>query len=192
MAAEADVAPDASCGGVCGQDVNLYRYVSQRAHLLGMRSRALADEQDRRVEPRGAIAGSGMLTDPERVASLQTEAARRQRAWRAPPQKGFAAILDEQAQGDDGETEDEAEGTAAGGSQTNEQEMEHSPTGEPAPAEHPDMASHTSTADPPALRVPPDPRIKALHRMLQHQQSGTQQGHSRRAGSKAGPKKGSR
>lgn len=53
----------------------------------------MADDH-RRVEPRG-IVGTGMLTDPERIAALEREAARRERAWRDAPERGFGAVLEE-------------------------------------------------------------------------------------------------
>ena len=38
---------------------------------------------DRRVEPRSAISGSGMMADPERIRALEDEQRRRERASRA-------------------------------------------------------------------------------------------------------------
>lgn len=49
-------------------------------------------EDHRRVEPR-SIVGTGMATDPERVEQVADEAARRERATRAPPANSFSAVL---------------------------------------------------------------------------------------------------
>jgi len=51
------------------------------------------DDQHRRVEARAAIPGSGMLTEPDRIRALESEAERRKRAWRAPPAEGFGSVL---------------------------------------------------------------------------------------------------
>ena len=51
------------------------------------------DDEQRRVEPRGAIVGSGMLTEPDRIRDLESEAARRERAWREAPKAKFGEVL---------------------------------------------------------------------------------------------------
>jgi hypothetical protein len=48
----------------------------------------------KRVEPRN-IVGTGMATDAERVQSLEDEVARRERAWRNAPERGFGEVLSE-------------------------------------------------------------------------------------------------
>ncbi len=45
---------------------------------------------DNKVEPRPGLAGTGMAADPESIAALQKEAARRARA--IPPQRSFKSV----------------------------------------------------------------------------------------------------
>ena len=49
-------------------------------------------EDHRRVESRH-IVGTGMATDPERLQEISDEAARRERAWRDAPERGFGEVL---------------------------------------------------------------------------------------------------
>ena len=51
------------------------------------------DDEHRRIEARPGVAGTGMLSDPERIQSIENEYARRERAWREPPKKRFGAVL---------------------------------------------------------------------------------------------------
>jgi hypothetical protein len=51
------------------------------------------DDQHRRVEARTAIAGSGMLTEPDRIRTLEDDVERRKRAWRNAPAEGFSSVL---------------------------------------------------------------------------------------------------
>lgn len=50
-------------------------------------------EDHRRVEAR-SIVGTGMAADPERIAAVADERARRERAWRDPPAVAFGAVLE--------------------------------------------------------------------------------------------------
>jgi hypothetical protein len=52
----------------------------------------MADEH-RRVEARAIISGTGMVSDPERVESIQADYARAERAWRLPPKKKFGEVM---------------------------------------------------------------------------------------------------
>lgn len=47
----------------------------------------------RRVEPRGVIVGTGMLSDVDRIRDIEAEQERKQRAWRNAPEKGFGDVL---------------------------------------------------------------------------------------------------
>jgi hypothetical protein len=49
-------------------------------------------EDHRRVEPR-SIVGTGMATQPDRIAHIEDEAARRERAWREAPEERFGDVL---------------------------------------------------------------------------------------------------
>jgi hypothetical protein len=49
-------------------------------------------EDHRRVEPR-SIVGTGMATGPERLAQIEQDAARMQRAWREAPEERFGDVL---------------------------------------------------------------------------------------------------
>jgi hypothetical protein len=51
------------------------------------------DDAHRRVEPRTAIPGSGMLTEPDRIRALEDDVERKKRAWRPPPAEGFSSVL---------------------------------------------------------------------------------------------------
>ena len=48
--------------------------------------------EHRRVESRG-IVGTGMASDPDRIRELDDEKARKERAWRDAPEKGFGDVL---------------------------------------------------------------------------------------------------
>lgn len=131
----------------------------------------MADDQDRRVEPRGAIAGSGMLTDPERIDALQAEAARRERAWRRRPGKGFSDVLQARHE----EAEDDAEPQEAAAQSPSSEEAKAEEDEEEAmavaAAAVPDEISGLSAAPPAAppaaiRRAPPDPRMAALHQLV--------------------------
>ncbi|MDP2341566.1 MAG: hypothetical protein Q8O67_11440 [Deltaproteobacteria bacterium] len=49
-------------------------------------------EDHRRVETR-QIVGTGMATDPARLQEISDEAARRERAWRDAPVRGFGEVI---------------------------------------------------------------------------------------------------
>ena len=123
----------------------------------------MADEH-RRVEPR-SIVGTGMMTDPERVEALQHDRERMERTWRAPPKKDFSEILDEAPpphRDDDAaksrRRRDEAEPEPEPEPELPEQRAVEE--GEPASHEEPGHAE----ARP---RIPPDPRVRKLHAMLE-------------------------
>jgi hypothetical protein len=61
--------------------------------------------QHRRVEPRGVIVGTGMLSDVDRIRDVEAEKERKERAWRNAPEKGFGDVLAEAPP--KGELEDE-------------------------------------------------------------------------------------
>lgn len=129
------------------------------------------DEKDRRIEPRGGVVGSGMLTDPERIREIEAEAARRERAWRDAPKAAFGDVLShtpvkEQERTDvyvpaplKSRGEDEDDGDAA------EEEAAEEGEGAEAAAE----GEGPSEPDRPVSRLPPDPRMAALNRMLDAQ-----------------------
>ena len=52
----------------------------------------MADEH-RKVQPRGAIPGTGMLNDPERIEEVQRRASRFQRDTAPPTKKKFGEVL---------------------------------------------------------------------------------------------------
>lgn len=49
--------------------------------------------QHRRVEPRGVIVGTGMLSDVDRIRDVEAEQERKERAWRNAPERGFGDVL---------------------------------------------------------------------------------------------------
>jgi hypothetical protein len=99
-------------------------------------------DDHRRVEPR-SIVGTGMLTDPERIETLQQEHERLERTWRERPKKRFGEVLSETPARQEDEDEDEPAKTAAG----DDAEAEDEPAQD-------------------LPRVPPDPRMAKLHAML--------------------------
>lgn len=141
----------------------------------------MAEDDDRRIEPRPPLSGSGMLTDPERIRDLEAEAARRERAWRKPPRQGFGDVLghaekkrferlevytpsDERLalEGEDRRRKRPGPGEDAG-------DGEDPPAEDGATDEGQQAAGPAPVALPEAPRgpaVPPDPRMAALHRML--------------------------
>jgi hypothetical protein len=140
----------------------------------------LADEQDRRVEARGAIAGSGMLTDPERIESLQAEAARRERAWRERPKKGFSAVLSE-AHHHESEASDASDDTPD--EQPSAPPVDAASKAEGANAAVPaEISGLASTPPPTAPRTPPDPRMAALHRLVDEKAGAQPPPHKRSSG----------
>jgi hypothetical protein len=86
----------------------------------------------------------GMRSDPERIQELIEERERRERAWRDKPEHSFGEVLADAEEG-----EKAPEGTDS------EQQAEATAT-EPA----------AEVADAELPRVPPDPRMAALHQML--------------------------
>lgn len=51
--------------------------------------------QHRRVEARIGIIGTGMASDVERLRDVEADQERKERAWRAAPEKGFGEVLTE-------------------------------------------------------------------------------------------------
>jgi hypothetical protein len=113
--------------------------------------------EHRRVEPR-SIMGSGMSTDPERVRDVEEDAERKARLWRERGEQSFGDVLKtapaRASRDDDAGEQDEAK------------------DGEDAAetAEAPASATKTAKEAPPPKqsgpRVPPDPRARALHQLL--------------------------
>lgn len=68
-------------------------------------------EEDRKVEARPAVSGSGMLTDPERIRKLEAERARRERAWREAPERSFGEVLQDRPVADEELTDDAEDDT---------------------------------------------------------------------------------
>ena len=97
--------------------------------------------EHRRVEPRTVIAGTGMASDPERVRTIEDEAARRQRGWHGPPAKGFDEVLDD---------------TPAKAQELEELQQDGPTRPTRAKGEGDDVKP----------RLPPDPRAQALHAQL--------------------------
>ena len=151
-------------------------------HAPGGKSATLEDmaEDHRRVEPR-SIVGTGMATDPERVEQVADEAARRERANRAPPAQSFRDVLvSAPARGEfedapgrdprrkpDSERKDVSEATS-----TTETSTPSMPTLTPA------APAATSTAPAPALAASskprpslPDPRERLLREKLARSQA---------------------
>jgi len=56
----------------------------------------MADDDDRRVEPRGVLVGRGLGVTPEKIAQMQQRAAEIEKLSRPKPAKAFAAVLAEQ------------------------------------------------------------------------------------------------
>jgi len=142
-------------------------------------------DSDRRVEPRIAISGSGMMNDPARIAEIEAEHARHERAWRNAPDRPFGAVLEEtpakeqeqtgvylaapldeedQSDVEDGIVEDSIEVSdplQAGRVYNGEQEATDGERSAP------NLSRGRSSAAKNTLpRVPPDPRIAALHKKL--------------------------
>ncbi|MCC7071069.1 MAG: hypothetical protein IT383_07095 [Deltaproteobacteria bacterium] len=120
--------------------------------------------EHRRVEPRVALAGTGMATDVESVEELEGKYERRARAWREAPEKGFGAVLDEA----------EAQGELADEDHPDPRRRPKRPAAAPSEAH---MAAAAAEAPPAAApppkptpragpRVPPDPRAALLHKLL--------------------------
>ena len=141
--------------------------------------------EHRRVEPRAAVAGTGMLTDPQRINDLVDEKARFERTWRNHD-VDFGGILDgapargtleDEPEGppdrrrssppadgtpsdrtpSDGPSEREAEGTA-------NEPGAAAQARTAAPGAPPTPRDRVATRGQP--RVPPDPREAALRRQL--------------------------
>lgn len=123
--------------------------------------------EHRRVEPRMGLAGTGMATDVDRLKDIEGEYARRARAWRDAPEKGFGEVLEDAPSKGELEEEEHAD-------------PRRRPKRPPeAPAEV-EMAKAAAVAaplpaqpsQPPAAkkagsRLPPDPRAAALHKQVQ-------------------------
>lgn len=120
----------------------------------------MADEH-RRVEPR-SIVGTGMLNDPERIEALQRERERLERTWRERPKRGFGDVLretpaknadDEEAAGEDPRRRKPQKESKDGGKDA------------PAPVE---VGAEVGEEErPPLPRVPPDPRARLLHQLVE-------------------------
>lgn len=121
----------------------------------------------RRVEPRTALAGTGMATDVDRVQDLEGDYERRARAWREAPERGFGEVLDQSPARGQLE-EDEA--------QDPRRRPQRPPTA-PSEVDMAKAAAASAAAEPPARELParaaprvrPDPRAVALHRQLEKQ-----------------------
>jgi hypothetical protein len=50
--------------------------------------------EHRRVEPRGIIVGTGMLSDVDRIRDVEADKERKERAWRNAPARGFGEVLE--------------------------------------------------------------------------------------------------
>ncbi len=117
-------------------------------------------DDERRIEPYEGIVGSGMLTDPERIQNIEAEKARRERAWRPPPEKGFGAVLDDTPSKEHERVgvyvaaPDKRKAAASGD--------EEDPAGEGGD----DEDAAPEAAERPAAKLPPDPRMVALHRQF--------------------------
>lgn len=74
-------------------------------------------DDHRRVEPRDAIPGTGMLTDPERVESIQRRAERFERDTAPAPKKKFGDVMskskEKRHQSEEGEEEEREREAAA-------------------------------------------------------------------------------
>ena len=49
--------------------------------------------EHRRVESRGVIVGTGMLSDVDRIRDVEADKERKERAWRNAPERGFGDVL---------------------------------------------------------------------------------------------------
>jgi hypothetical protein len=138
-------------------------------------------DSDRRVEPRTAISGSGMMTDPARIAEIEAEHARRERAWRNAPEQPFGAVLEKTPAKEQDQTGVYLAAASEGENQTDaEDEIDEdmADTNESLQAgadDAPDAVDGERSARSPSAaagstgkeklpRVPPDPRIAALHK----------------------------
>jgi hypothetical protein len=113
----------------------------------------VADEH-RRVEP-NSIVGTGMRTDPEHIREVAEERERVLRQRREKPKKGFGDVLqDAPARNveEPGEPDEALEAEAV---------EEDAPAGNaPAPID-------LDEPEPDLPKVPPDPRMRALHAALE-------------------------
>lgn len=122
-------------------------------------------EEHRRVEPR-SIVGTGMLTDPDRIEALQHEREKMERTWRERPKRGFGEVLLETpGKPPEEEREDPRRRRRAAREARPEGEPDAEQGGEASVAASDDEAARAAARPPP--RVPPDPRMRRLHELLE-------------------------
>lgn len=130
--------------------------------------------EHRRVEPRGVIVGTGMLTDVDRIRDVEADKERKERAWRNAPEVGFGEVLTTAPA--KGELEDEPQDDPR-----KKKPPPQLPAAAPAPV---DMASAALTDVKPSSsssssvkgrkdlpRVPRDPRERMLREQLAKNQA---------------------
>jgi hypothetical protein len=118
-----------------------------------------------------------MATDPERVQQLEEEAARRERIWRKPAEQGFGDVLKStpaRASAEDAPAPEAESDGGAGVDGRPPQDAQGPATAQASPAKPQDAAdsARQPTAAPALDRstktagLPPDPRARALHKLL--------------------------
>lgn len=149
----------------------------------------MADEH-RRVEP-NSIVGTGMRTDPERIREVEDEQERILRRRREKPRRGFGDVLESAPAWHGDEEEEEPARRASPAAEAAELEPE-SDADDAAAAEErgsapAPVALDAEPAEKALPRVPPDPRVAQLNRMLDGgQRPSTSRPESRSDGSSEG------
>ena len=121
--------------------------------------------QHRRVEARKGIIGTGMASDVERLRDVEADKERKERAWRAAPEKGFGEVLTEAPA--KGELEDESPDDPR-----KRQKAPTLPEGAPSSsamanaAVSPERVKGALPAKPELPKVAPDPRERMLREKL--------------------------